>query len=888
MVLGATAAAAAAAGGTLFEYNRKNFLYDRKMRQETEYQIMDFRIKQAQLWREDVKDIIGLTSVKMDTYLIVNAVQLGFCVMAFCEGRLAVGTPVWLIGCHTLSLAGAFMYLLMSVWLSMHASVTAKSYEVRLLTQLVRLPVPSWAQLEGARTYSSGFEKTDPKQMFRVPFVMGTQEAVLETSATPARAASGGPAAPALQAGTAALAVAAGEAAGQAESADVWGLERRGDRIYELDGALRSDPHKLRHLRLVEEAMRYWQSYDGFARVAMSVGTNQLVAALSYYVIGYVLISNHAVIAAWLVVMLFMVVAAALIRLDMSLTGFEYRISVILIISGPCLTAVSAEEWSRRTPVGYEVANLLAPIAYAVHALWLMFLLYISNVREQKGGAMLPTGFRSVMYIDVFGWIRRARSRAAAQPSDCPAASAVPATDVAARVPGIGPAVQAVRYEHGEPVPSRPEELPGAAQSPFALEGLRKEDFEPTTFVPREKDSEQGPEDGASSVRAHARPGFVPWRLFCSATVLLIALWWISGVFVLLTSCGIDVLKVAPLLREAESHEHGHAALVQLASPQHLTGGELISTSWPSLRIQPRSLSCSDDSSPMVVSASHFGIFTAEIGDGARQDSVKFEPAPACESIEGESLQDVTLSCGKAQSGGICRAFVLHRQGERLSTCRTSNAVQAQTPARNMSEETLQTMLLADEWLGDGNAMEGVPQEEVTSITLAKHCPGAGSTCAFAETSGQRIVELQMGKQMTGSGDPHWFPTRILQVGVDTADSWQGGALHLIGGQYLGILHAKKLLTIIDPQDGTIIGEWKLPDNQDWRSMCSMGTNLYFLPRGYSPQLWRFPLPESVQPRKLKAPQSDERQGKAIHTAALHSHQRVFLKKQQQAMLATS
>ncbi|CAE7897534.1 unnamed protein product, partial [Symbiodinium microadriaticum] len=122
-------------------------MYDRKMRQETEYQIMDFRIKQAELWREDVRDIIGLTSVKMDTYLIVNAVQLGFTVMAFCEGRLASGTPTWLVGCHTLSLAGAFMYLLMSVWFSMHASVTAKSYETRLLTQLVRLPVPSWAQL---------------------------------------------------------------------------------------------------------------------------------------------------------------------------------------------------------------------------------------------------------------------------------------------------------------------------------------------------------------------------------------------------------------------------------------------------------------------------------------------------------------------------------------------------------------------------------------------------------------------------------------------------------------------------------------------------------------------------------------------------------------------
>mmetsp|Transcript_22711 Transcript_22711/g.49925 ORF Transcript_22711/g.49925 Transcript_22711/m.49925 type:complete len:325 (-) Transcript_22711:117-1091(-) len=97
VVVAGAAAAASVAGGSgvgLFSYNRKNFLYDRKLRQETEYQIMDFKIRQAELWREDIKDIIGLTSVKMDTYLIVTAVQLGFCVMAFCEGRLAAGTPV--------------------------------------------------------------------------------------------------------------------------------------------------------------------------------------------------------------------------------------------------------------------------------------------------------------------------------------------------------------------------------------------------------------------------------------------------------------------------------------------------------------------------------------------------------------------------------------------------------------------------------------------------------------------------------------------------------------------------------------------------------------------------------------------------------------------------
>merc|ERR1719352_2174990 len=98
--------------------------------------------------------------------------------MAYCEGKLAAGTPVWLTCANTLALGAAFTYLLLSVWLAMHATVAARSYGVRLLTQMVRLPIPTWAQLEGARTYGSAFEKMEARQMFRVPFVMNQEDVV--------------------------------------------------------------------------------------------------------------------------------------------------------------------------------------------------------------------------------------------------------------------------------------------------------------------------------------------------------------------------------------------------------------------------------------------------------------------------------------------------------------------------------------------------------------------------------------------------------------------------------------------------------------------------------------------------------------------------------------
>lgn len=866
MVLTAAAAAAAATGSTgvsLFDYNRKNFMYDRKMRQETEYQIMEFRIKQAELWREDVKDIIGLTSVKMDTYLIVNAVQLGFCVMAFCEGRLAAGTPTWLIGCHMLSLGGAFMYLLMSVWLSMHASITAKAYEVRLLTQHVRLPVPTWAQLEGARTYGSGFEKVDSKQMFRMPFAMGTQESVLQSSgpqdAEEAREA------PAEGAAAGGSHVAARRAAAGLKTADVWGLEARGDKLYELDGTLISDPRNMQHLRLVHEALQYWQSYDGFARVAMSMGTNQLVTALAYYVIAYVLVSNHAVVACWLVVLLFMVITASLIRLDMSLTALEYKICVLLVTSGPCLSAVAAQQWLRQTRHSDDLVIILTPIAYVFHAAWLLFLLYICKVTEQKGGAMLPIGFRSVMYIDIFGWIKTIRAPTRRLSTSQLEVESRPPQ--AAPVPGSGPAVQAVQYDRGRPVPTRPEMLAGAL--PSAPARIRREDFEPTTFVPRMVDNDEQRLREEEEKRQHAagsRPGFVPWRIFFYATMLLILLWWVSGVFVLLDGQGVEFLRIVPLMRPHKNSSPLPARTVAMAqSGVPLQGGEAIPTSWPQMRIQPHSLACGNDSGETVVALSQFGLFTAQIGGSVGKVGIHFMEAPFCEGIEGEALRDAALACRGGASDADCVAYVLHRQGQLLSTCRVSAAASAPAHGPGANRQMPCVTSLADEWLAEGDPAVGLPQEEVESMTFFGACKMGQGQCAYAETSDQRIVEVRTGLKVNGTDldEPDWFPTRVLQApspSLGRLEATPGierkhGALRLLGSQdkpYLGALRgpfadgdaaSQQMLEVIDPETGALRGVWLLPLGHQWLSMCSTGSNLYFLAASPAPHLWRFPMP---------------------------------------------
>lgn len=102
----AAAAGLGAGASALWHYNRNNFLYDRKLRQEQEFALFEWRKVQAELWREDVRDIIDMTEKKMDNYLVVAVLQLGMCAGLFACGRLEPGTPPWLLHFYMLTLGG--------------------------------------------------------------------------------------------------------------------------------------------------------------------------------------------------------------------------------------------------------------------------------------------------------------------------------------------------------------------------------------------------------------------------------------------------------------------------------------------------------------------------------------------------------------------------------------------------------------------------------------------------------------------------------------------------------------------------------------------------------------------------------------------------------------
>lgn len=108
--IAAAGAALAGGAGSIFSYNKDAFVFDQTLRQNKIHQIQNMRLqqvrnhplrhamlrKQVGLYREDLRDLFGLTITKMDNYLVVNTLMLGFCIALFYDGALPPQNPPWL------------------------------------------------------------------------------------------------------------------------------------------------------------------------------------------------------------------------------------------------------------------------------------------------------------------------------------------------------------------------------------------------------------------------------------------------------------------------------------------------------------------------------------------------------------------------------------------------------------------------------------------------------------------------------------------------------------------------------------------------------------------------------------------------------------------------
>ena len=210
----------------LFKFNRSAYQFDSRQEQERLYHLQKMRNTQGVLYRQDVRDLFGLTITKMESYLIVATLTSLLTLVLVYEGNVPASTPAWLFLLWAASSTAAICFLLLSQWFAVHASVAGQVGRAESLVRHIRLPVPTLSEISVPARLLEDFEYSESS--LRIPFV---DKAVAEPVESP-------------------------ESLGSP-------------------------------FRLFLEKQKEWMGYDAYARVSLILGTNQLLLALSYTGIAY-------------------------------------------------------------------------------------------------------------------------------------------------------------------------------------------------------------------------------------------------------------------------------------------------------------------------------------------------------------------------------------------------------------------------------------------------------------------------------------------------------------------------------------------------------------------------------------------------------------------------
>lgn len=379
----------------IFDYNRENFKFDQEQRLQKDLSRVEMQIKRFDLFRQDIEDLVKLTVDKMDMYHLIGALFLGFTTTIYCEGRVQ-NPPVWFNGLYLLSVASSFVYLLLAVWLSMHASISSHSFGVRLRTRYVRLPIPSLSEITSLTAKLSDFENQGVREVMRVPFAPKAQQ--WSRPGQDARAlGSDAVAAPNLQPGH--------RANGPEDQ-----LGHGEDGFCPEDVVMTSAqalPGK--HIHLFRRLQAKWQSYDAYARVAMAMGVHQMLNALNYYMVGVNLVQWKCPSIAYGCTLIFQSGTLAIGLLDVS--GWsKLGVSLLQAMGSAPIVIILVILTLNNHGRGPKDEIILEPgswaafaaaVAYLVQGTWLWMLLILAKPSNDEAG--LPRRYRAVLFLDVFG-----------------------------------------------------------------------------------------------------------------------------------------------------------------------------------------------------------------------------------------------------------------------------------------------------------------------------------------------------------------------------------------------------------------------------------------------------------------------------------------------------
>lgn len=376
----------------------RNMMADQKLQRK--YFEIEMRLERQNLHRDDIRDLMELTVGRMDIYHVVGTLILTFCIEWFTDADiLQADVPDWFRTLFLISNFSAVGYLMFSVWLAMHASIAAHSVGVRLLTSFARLSIPTREQLKKLRiTFVPKLEEF--MSLVRHVGILGS-ESKEKQSGAPSEPSAARPPSELTVSALASARVAAGL------GPEVTTAMESGGRVGAAQDVDAGEDDTQHFERYIQE-QRTWLGFDAYSRVCMSLGVNQMLQALSYYVVGILWEKNlTAAIIAFFGVK---GVAFALLRLDITGMADNWReyLAVLFFMSVPTASACTGFLVSKHADIVHEdlVLGLMVTPCFILHGLWILYValdmeLRLGGCRGPGSDTGLPRRIRTVNYLGV-------------------------------------------------------------------------------------------------------------------------------------------------------------------------------------------------------------------------------------------------------------------------------------------------------------------------------------------------------------------------------------------------------------------------------------------------------------------------------------------------------
>mmetsp|Transcript_6298 Transcript_6298/g.17971 ORF Transcript_6298/g.17971 Transcript_6298/m.17971 type:complete len:957 (-) Transcript_6298:312-3182(-) len=431
MVLQALLSGALAYANTAYTYNQGRYQFDAGQAQTSAHLLMNLRMAQWNLFREDIRDLFTLTTSHMSTYMVVGTLFLGFTVSFVWSGiKDFPCEPPWLLllwgNCFISSLA----YGILSVWLAVHGSITAQSSSVKMLAMFIRPPIPSAEEIEQYRHDLQSYEAAGVSTMLQPPDLLGTRPRTKDLGRAPPKQAAGEgapddsssdrqtagelpgplkarPSSRPLGRHSVAPTLTSGHAPEPVPSVPAGLLDTLGSPIGSGPGKAANLES---HIQLFRKEQASFLSFDGYARVCLSGCACQMLLGFSYFIVAYVLermtkkesVRWAAALFCWGCTGILIFTTLCLFRLDLWVEKGSMRAVKGLLIMGPLVTSIACELWARGEHM-YLVWWLVL-LSTVLHFAWVALFLY-----EARPTAVfnLPMSFRSVRYLDIFGYATR-------------------------------------------------------------------------------------------------------------------------------------------------------------------------------------------------------------------------------------------------------------------------------------------------------------------------------------------------------------------------------------------------------------------------------------------------------------------------------------------------